>query len=236
MRTKRGQTNKLEHQRYLVKIKFFYKKPLVQVSANLTLTLLVVCFFVFFAIRPTLVTIVSLQKTLKESKEVNQQLSRKIDSLQQAQKIYAQIVDDLFLVEAALPETAEFQSLALRINYLAFKNNLVLNSASFAGFDLVEVKENLAKGQPKTNYGFTLGLSGSFEQIKSFLTELEQIDRLIKINKVGFSAEKGQVGVGDIQIEIEGEAYWYSKETVLVPSQPETGSEPILETDTELTL
>jgi Tfp pilus assembly protein PilO len=179
---------------------------------------------------------VSLQKNLKESKEVNQQLSRKIDNLQQVQKDYAQIVDDLFLVEAALPETVEFQSLALRINYLAFKNNLVLNSASFAGFDLVKGRENLEKGRPQTSYGFTLGLSGSFEQIKSFLTELEQIDRLIKINKVSFNAEKGKVGVAGMQIEIKGEAYWYSRESVLALPQPETSSEPILETDTELTL
>ncbi len=221
MRTKRGQASKLQQKHYLVKIKRFYKKPLVQASANVAFTLLVICFFVFFAIRPTLVTMVSLQKKLKESKEINQQLSRKIDSLQQVQKIYAQIVDDLFLVEAALPETAEFQSLALRINYLAFKNNLVLNSASFAGFDLVGVRENLEKGQPKASYGFTLGLSGSFEQIKSFLTELEQIDRLIKINKVGFSKEKGKIGVVGMRTEVEGEAYWYSKESVLALPQPE---------------
>lgn len=236
MKNKVTRSTRLERQSYLAKLKLFYKKPLVEASSNLIFTLLVVCFFVFFAIRPTLVTVVSLQKELAESKEVDQQLDRKITSLKKAQTIYGQVINDLLLVEAALPEKTEFQSLALRINYLAFQNNLLLNSAGFAGFDLVGTGDNLSPGQSKDSYAFNLSVSGSFENIKIFLTELENIDRLIKINKVSFSIEKSTAGSTEMKVDIEGEAYWYSRLSILDQSLPAVNSEPALETDSDLTL
>lgn len=212
MKTKSSRSDKTKQQSYLIKLRLFYKKPLVQASTNLVFTLLVICFFVLFAIRPTLVTIVGLQKKLEESQEVDQKLTAKIRSLEAAQKAYGKIIDNLYLVEAALPQKTEFKSLALRINFLAFQHNLILDSAGFAGFDLVGGSQSLSSAQNKNSYKFNLTLNGSFANVKSFLTDLENIDRLIKINRVSFKNQSSQAGESQMQVEVAGEAYWLDRD------------------------
>ena len=188
---------------YLLKTKNLYQQPVVRISTTLILTLVIISFFGFFAIKPTLVTIIKLNKELKEKQEVNKVLGRKIDILSKAQASYAQVIDDLNLVERALPQKAGFNQFASRINFLAFSNNLVLLSVSFGQFDLVAPSP-----QPGVNtLSLSLSVAGSFTDIKNFLQELENIDRVVQIDSVSFSIKSKTTPV-KMQADLKTKVFW----------------------------
>ena len=231
MNTTYKNKKRVHHYNYLLKAKNLYQLPMVGVSTTLILTLVIICFFAFFAIKPTLITITKLNKELKEKQEVNKILEKKINDLNKAQISYAQVIDYLILVGRALPEKADFNQVASQINFLAFSNNIVLLSASFGKFDLVtpppqskastidqsvpERNRPLDKKENKITevsaLDFKISLLGSYANIKNFLQELENIDRVVQINSVIFSSKIGKNQI-ELQSDLSGKIFWLENE------------------------
>ncbi|PIS09308.1 hypothetical protein COT75_02265 [Candidatus Beckwithbacteria bacterium CG10_big_fil_rev_8_21_14_0_10_34_10] len=198
------------YQLYLNKSKELYQKPLFKASFNLGLTLLVVTFFALFAVKPTIKTIINLRKDLKENQRVKDSLEKKITDLNKAKTTYGQISEDLHLIDMALPKQADFKTLAAQINYLTYSNKLTLLSASYGGFSLIDdglteiTKKKQVKG-PANSLEFNLTITGSLTNIRKFLGELEQLERLIQIKSVGFSPKSSQ---NELTLNLNCQAFW----------------------------
>ena len=199
---------KARYYNYLLKTKSLYQRPIVGISTTLILTLAIICVFAFFAIKPTLITITKLNKELKEKQEVNKILEKKINNLNKAQIAYAQVIDYLSLVDKALPEKVDFNQAASQINFLTFSNNLVLLSASFGKFDLVASSPEITEVNA---LDFNISVYGSYADIKNFLQELENIDRVVQIESVVFSSKikKNQI---KLQSDLNGKIFWLENE------------------------
>jgi len=190
-----------KYRQYFLKVKGVYQRPVAKASLALILTLLTISFFGLFAIKPTITNISKLVKEIKDFRQVNQTLEKKIASLNQAQKTYAEITDNLYYLDWALPKGADFNRFASEINLLIFNNKLVAPSASFGEFELIsnEKGEQILK--------FRLTIAGKFIDIKSFLKDLENLDRIIKIDSVSFNT-KTEITDAQVQAIINGEAFW----------------------------
>lgn len=213
---------------YLKKIKVFYQQPNVKASLNLGLTLVLISFLTLFLIKPTSATIIDLTKELKEKKEVSQKLEQKIISLNKAEINYGQFIKDIDCLDRSLPEQADFKRLAGSLNYLAFQRQLTLDSAFFSGFELKpsDLKERkLIKGDILTeSIIFNLTLKGKFNDLKVFLADLENLDRLIKIKNLGLSSNSSN-SEAIIEVNIEAETYWLSgdkEEIIPITEEAET--------------
>lgn len=208
---KNNKKNFFDYKYYLSRTKIFYEKPYVKPTTNLILTIGLSLFFIIFAIKSTLVTIVSLNKEIKDKRQANQILSQKIDSLKTAQITYANMLRDLPLVEAAMPEELDFISLAQRINFLAFSHNLTLNSASFPEFSLALPEEtSVTTPEGYQSFAFRISVKGSYTECKSFLKDLENIDRVLEVASVIFNPlSVGQSS--EIQMDVNLFAFWLPK-------------------------
>lgn len=191
------------YRRYLLRLRSVYQQPVAKASLGLILTLLTISFFGLFAIRPTLITIAKLIKELKEAQKTNQILEKKVNNLTQAQFTYAAVEDYLAYVNRSLPKKAEFNRLATEINFLAFNHNLLLSSASFEEFELLELDNKL-----KT-LKFRISVAGGFTDIKNFLKDLANLDRIVNIDSVAFST-KTEIAEAQVQANISAEAFWFS--------------------------
>lgn len=123
-----------QRSRYSKQLKSLSKKPVAQASLALILSLLAVSFFGIFAIKPTMVTIADLVKTIKDKEEVSRLLQTKIEVLTTAQVNYEKIRPSLAEIEKILPSEALFLRLLAEINLLAWENEVVLESGSFGDF------------------------------------------------------------------------------------------------------
>lgn len=195
---------------YLLKTRRFYQQPLVQASTYLSLTLLMISFLVFFAIKPTVITISKLNQEFREKRSASEVLDQKIMSLSQAQVIYAQLVNNLPLVDKALPQDPEFEQAAGRLNYLIVKHHLILTNVSFGGLKLSDPEAKIDLGtleSEEKTLDFQLILSGTFSNLANFLTDLENLDRVSQIDSVSFNTRTAQIQL-PLQVNISGKFFY----------------------------
>lgn len=180
------------YRRYFTDVSALYQKKQVRIYTGIVLSLLVIAFFAFFAIRPTLVTITSLIKEIKDNQMVAQKLQEKINALTLAQAEYAAVSSELPLLEEALPQEPNFPLFIRQLETLAFQNGVALRTAQFSQVNLRgepasnpnSVKTKQEKELPEVT--FTLFASGSYQNLKGFLQSLEDLRRLVVISSFTF--------------------------------------------------
>jgi Tfp pilus assembly protein PilO len=196
--------NQAYYSGHFAKVKQIYQEPKTKISLALILTLLTFSLIISFAIKPAILTIISLHKELKESQKVNEALTNKLQNLTQAQQNFIALQQDLIYVDRALPKTAEFNRLAREINYLAYYNNVILASGNFGKFDLLPVPS-----QQPAELSLNFAINGSFADIKNFVADLNNISRLVNIEGITFNNKStANDNKNIIYAELKGNAYW----------------------------
>lgn len=194
------QTDFYRYKNYFLKIRAIAEKPAAKLSLGLFLTLITICFFAIFAIKPTITTITTLIKELQDGEQVNQALERKITSLNQAQRNFVLIKNDLTLLDLALPSTMDFNRFASELNYLILNHNLILANFSCSNFELTTPKKE------QSTLNFKLTVAGKFTDMNRFLQDLTKLDRLVKITTIAIT-NKSEVINLPMQLNITGEVY-----------------------------
>lgn len=199
-------------QDYRRRLKGVSQEPVTQATLVLILSLLTVSFFGIFAIKPTLITIAELIREIKDKEVIEQQLQTKIEALSQAQTDFEKLKPHLEAVEKVMPREVSFLRLLSEINLLAWENKIVLESGHFDRFSLVNKsgilvleeetekepvakREKKEKEEPEKEHGlaelaFTLVARGNYKNLKKFISDLNNIDRLIVIETTAIGTEK----------------------------------------------
>lgn len=220
-------TNKLEtrhYRRYFNDIRFIYQKKQIRYYTGIVLSILTVNFFLFFAVRPTLVTIASLWKEIKNEKVIAQKLEDKIDSLNQAQTEYQKVEKDLGIIYEAMPETPNSPDLIRQLEALAINNGVTivafqLGSNTLKGKQItVQTLESSGVNPADLTSGldFNIIISGEFDQLKSFVNDLNNLRRLITINN--FSFQVGQENeLGKLALSFNAKAPYLKDTSIINP-------------------
>lgn len=173
-------------------------------------TLLLITFFLFFSLRPTLLTALELRKKLEEAKAANYALDKKIQALNQARVNLEKVSADLPLLALALPDKPLVLDL---LNYLktgAGAANLTLSDLSYQDIESVVQKQSLGAVNEHTTpvTPFTIGGQGKYEDIKALMKKIESAPRLTQIVRFEIGRIKEEEG---LQFTFSGFAF-YSEE------------------------
>ncbi len=144
----------------------------------LGMTLFSLIVFGAFAIRPSLVTISQLRQEVKKAREAKTFLDQKIDRLSQAQVNYQIALEDVKLVDRALPPEPSVPAILETLSLAAGKNSVSLEKTTFEKV----LEETGLKTLP-----FTVRVVGELENINKFITELEKGIRQMDVQKVKMS-------------------------------------------------
>lgn len=172
------------YRNYYKRFDSFIKRPAAKVSGLISLTIFTVVFFLIMAILPTLKTVSALKKEIKDNQEVSNQLYKKTLALQTAESNYAKIINDLDLINRVLPEKEEFDRLSWQIQWLAKQKGVEIVSGDFDGFKLIGLEKTGIK-----SLEIDITITGSYLQIKDWLTSLTQLDRLIIVQNISMGAK-----------------------------------------------
>lgn len=195
----------------------YMQRKEVLVSTNVILTLFTVSFFAAFAIRPTALTISRLWREIQDKTTVRQQLENKITELGEAQTALSTLTQELGQLDRAVPAGVDFTRLVRVVEYVAVKHGVLLTSSRFSQITLYadrsQASASAEAGQLLT-HPFSLTVSGSFSSLRSFIEELERLDRLITIRSITLRQARAQdqAGLFDLQMSIESSAYSFPKE------------------------
>ncbi|OGG08108.1 hypothetical protein A3D05_05210 [Candidatus Gottesmanbacteria bacterium RIFCSPHIGHO2_02_FULL_40_24] len=183
-------------------------KPVIQNRRTasyftLTLTLFSLSFFGLFAIRPTLITAITLIKEVNDLKKLSLDYENKISNIILAQSEYERIRESLLNIEAALPGKSDFTGFSKAMEKLAFNNGVVINQLQI---------DSAPISIPQTNgllsrFNFILIGVGAYENVNSYLADIYNYKRIVTINSMDFTPEGGTVS-GILRISMKGKAYY----------------------------
>lgn len=189
-------------------------QQITKVSLELALFMIMIAVFALFALRPTIITIASLQQEIKLKTDVQQKLEKKVIALEQAQINLAKVQNSIIYLDRTLPEQADFNRFEREIEFLALKNNLILADAKFGEFDILG--KSFTGKEDYIPLTFILTAAGNYNDLKKFLQSLENLDRLVIIDEIKFDKQT-QVPGAQLQAKITGKTYYlpYSNQNKL---------------------
>lgn len=209
--------------RYSQDLRRYYRMPAVQVSLTLVLSLFVMAIFIVFALRPTIVTIVTLKKTIAESEKIRQQLSVKMTNLQKASVQFELLKPILPMLNSTIPNNgAEYSPLTTAIEILARQTGTQLESESLGPtllFSRIISPFIPSKDQSVVELPFTARVIGSYPNISAFLAKLLSMERIIIIESVTITREIGSKEENtNVALNISGSAYYLADKVQLEES------------------
>ncbi len=166
-----------------------YGKDKIIIYLYLIFSLIAITVFGLFAIRPTLATISELHKEKADSKETLDKMTEKNQNLQILAAHYQQIQSKLETVYRAIPTSPKIPELTRKIEVLANRNNLAIQSLSTGAIELYPA---VRANSSLFSYTVTINVLGDESDINTFTQEFISFDRLISIDRItSGSAERG---------------------------------------------
>jgi len=164
----------------------FYRNPVAMVSLELIFSILAVVFFAIFAVKPTLQTMSELIKEIEDKRALDEQLEQKIASLNTAQAQYQQFSSQLYLLDEAIPKTANLVEGLKIVEKIASANDLVIQGISISAVpdELIKAVEGNSKRELLT---FNIDLTGDYLKIRQFIEDLMDSRRMMLVDQVNFS-------------------------------------------------
>ena len=157
---------------------------------GIILTLIALSFFGFFAISPTISTILKLKKELSDNELVYKEIGGKIKNLSSLRIKYADLQNDLPLVTDAITLQPDAHLLFAQIQAFAQKSNIKLKKLQNSEVEIV--RNEKAVGKQYYSFPFSVAGSGSFEDLFNFISDITNMQRVINIDLFTLNNISGQ--------------------------------------------
>lgn len=192
------------YSRYFKYIKPVSQSPIIKTYGSTIFTLIAVIVFVFFAIKPTIETIVVLQKKIDNAKSTLEAVNKKADDLSRAKDNYQKV--DQFLIgkiETAIPNNVNLNSFVSTLEQIAINHEATISAMQIEPLKIVPMDQNTIGVLSEVN--FTFNTQGDYASILSMLKDFRRSGRVIYIDKVSIT---GSGDTSDLIMSINGKGYY----------------------------
>ncbi len=182
--------------KYYVYIKPVIKNQFVRTYSGFFFSVTAVIFFSIFAIKPTVSTILSLQKEIQAQEGILNDLSKKSVNLETGIQNYNKIDPQaLAKLNTLVPSKLALASLINELSTLASQNQASISGLQFQPFEI-----NNDQSPPKDESDlkeviFTFNVTGPYEGIVNVLNSLNKGNHLIIVDSVSFSRNESGVSM-----------------------------------------
>ncbi len=191
-------TEMSRYRRYYQTLEHVAGKSKTNVYATAIFSFLVVSLFGWYAIRPTLQTILFLRRQIADDQVVNQKMEDKITTMIQAQSNYQTIQKDLPLLTEALPDDPD----AIRV-VASLRNLSQITQASISALSVSQVPltpqapsatasaitSSIPKKAKIADIPVSLSLSGSFSSVATFLDGVLSMRRILTVESINIKPD-----------------------------------------------
>ena len=211
---------KLPTQRYVQDLRRYYLLPVIQVSLTLVLSLFVMAIFVIFALRPTILSIVTLKKTIIVSEETLDKLNTKVIDLKKASTQLETLKPFLPIINKNIPNNgAMYFPLTSAVESIAVSSDVQLESSTLDStllYSRILVPFKPTTKQSVVLLPFSVSAIGTYPHIVDFLTKLLSMERIVMIESVDISKEVNNNNLEtSVTLNFVGSAYYLADETQL---------------------
>lgn len=179
--------------RFYQRIEPMWHKPKNRASTAAIFSFLAISLFGWYAIRPTVQTILYLRKEIADKIQVNQKMEDKITSLIEAQASYQAVEKDLPLIDQAIPPDPQSIDVLAQLRNLANASGASVSAVQIPSVPILGQDATPSAGGSKNQQGefsLTIAITGSYQSLKSFLDGLLTMRRLVTIDTVDIQPNK----------------------------------------------
>ncbi|HSX49018.1 MAG TPA: type 4a pilus biogenesis protein PilO [Candidatus Saccharimonadales bacterium] len=184
-----------QYQKYMLNIVALYQRRAdLKAYTEILLSIAAVIFFIIFAIKPTIVTIANLITKINAEQQTSDQMTTKINNLSIAQGLYNEQTNNINFLNQAVPNGPDVATYVRQIEGMIKKDGL---TAITIGSGDVSIITPTATSSAQKLVS-TISVSGSYEQLTSFISDIETLRRPAIIGKLDFALtdiSQGQKGL-----------------------------------------
>lgn len=183
---------------FLNVLRIYYSKPNIKIYLELMLSLSTVIVFSIFAIKPTVLTIIELNKEINSKEETVTRIEQKLINLQKANDILQSEAERLVIIDKSIPDSANLEDLILETEKLATKNSLQILNLSIS--DVIITRDDESKKKKieeleklpldADELPFVTSLTGSYQNMTLLLSDIENSLRPVKIDSIAINSSK----------------------------------------------
>lgn len=174
---------------FLNVLSMYNSKPNLKIYLELIMSIVTVIVFSTFAIRPTVLTIIELNKEIKGKEETVVKLKQKIRNLQTISDLMQNESENIKYIDQVVPKTASVDILIKQVEQLAIQNSIQILGFSSSDVTLFGKDDEVKKrkevealsGNPN-ELPFTFSATGSYQNIATFINTIENLRRPIKFD------------------------------------------------------
>lgn len=173
-------------------LQLFYDKPIVKVSLELVISVVVVTLLALFALRPTLLTMSELLKEIEEKEELDQALQQKIAALATAESEWQVFQSQVARIQQSFLQNPSLEEVLVYLEYLARKQEVFVFSMSVPDIavqlnlfsDPSRPANSTAPNLALATYDVNFQVSGEYDKILDFAREIENQQPLMSIESI----------------------------------------------------
>lgn len=197
------------YKRYYLSLEDIAKKPMYRSYTAAIFSFLAISLFAWYAILPTLRTILFLRREIVDSEKVNKQMEEKIVSLIEAQETYQAVEPKLTLLSQALPDTPEAVSLVSQLRNLTVISQASVSSIQAGSHAVTKPKSK--KDNEQNTLTVSIILAGPYESLQSFLSGLALLRRTVTIESMKLNPTQATDGNTSLQLVVNLITYYTGK-------------------------
>lgn len=190
--------------RYFTYIRPVTRHPIIRNYGSTIFALLTISILTFFAIKPTVETILVLQKKLENENEILKKVTEKANNLSQGKKNYDnldQVIKNK--INTAIPDIFTVKTITDNLEQIA--------QAHEASISALQIQPLTVGGKVSDKVGtlaevsFIFNVEGSYPNFVAILQDLKRSSRLISVDSVSLSkASEGS----SLIMSLAGKAYY----------------------------
>lgn len=212
--------------RYQVYIKPVLKNKSIKTYSPFVFSLLTTLFFVFFTIRPTVATIISLQESIKEQTQIKEQLTTKAEALGQGKRNYEALGTNVQnkLINL-LPETSSLPDLLDDLYALALAHEASVSGIQLEPSQLEQRTSELSKDAVVSELSFTINTQGSYTDLLNLLNAINKSSRLISIETINLSKRDTGGSKSVIVMSLNAKAFYLKSSGSTAPASSQINNQ-----------
>lgn len=191
--------------RYYTYIKPIMRNKFARTYSSLIFSLITISIFSYYAIRPTVTTILSLQKSIEEQNQVLTTLKDKVNNLVSGKKNYESIpADTKAKLDGLVPDDPNLAGLINSLTFAAEDAQATISGLQFQPVEITSKSTRLLRDAQISQVDFTLNARGDFNNLMKLISTLKRLDRLITLTTVNFAVPPD----AGLVLSVSGKAYY----------------------------
>ncbi|MFC1647344.1 type 4a pilus biogenesis protein PilO [Patescibacteria group bacterium] len=207
----------LKQKKYYRNLDPILEKPKNRAYTTVIFSFLAISLFSWYAIRPTMQTILYLRREIADKTLLDQQMEDKISNLIEAQAEYEEYQDQLYLIDEAIPINPDSVDVVMQIRNMVESNPAFLSSARIENVPLLIPDKPLKKkaivpGSEKNEFDISVTLTGDYPGLEQFLFDISSMRRVVTIENISFlignDNESSSSASGQLELSLKLKSYY----------------------------